>query len=136
MLEGVYEVVGMPEYVNTSSSTNSSSAFKVNGILLNCDLGSMSGYGGCEFFSNKVDINKSVRANYFWQPTRMWYHYKVLYSLEQDGKMIVDPEKLHAWFLKSYESQRETLYWFRWLCLATICFFGWLEKRGVNITEE
>jgi len=128
---GLNEVVGMPEYVNTSSSTMSSSAFKVNGILLNCDLGSMSGYCGCEFFSNKVNINKSVRANYFWQPTRMWYHYKVLHSLEQDGKMIVAPEILRAWYLKSYESNRDRHYWICWIFVAFIFIFGFREGRGV-----
>lgn len=132
----LYEVVGMPKYINTTSTTNSGEAFKVNDMLLNCDLGSLSGTGGCEFFRGAVDLNKSARATYFWMPTRLWYHYKVLYSLEQDGKMILSPEQSHAWFMRGYRGELETYHEILWIGLFPVCIFWLLETFGGKPTRS
>jgi hypothetical protein len=96
-------VVGMPEYHRTDTTQSSGMSFRVNQINLNCDLESLGGNGGCEFFSQMVNLNKQVRATYFWMPTRLGYHFKVLYSLEQDGVLIVSPDQLHEWHMRDYK---------------------------------
>lgn len=125
-------VVGMPELRPNNTATMSSMTFSVNGIHLNCDLGVLGGQSGCEEFvdhrhSPRVDLYSPVRATYFWMPTPLGYHFKVLYSLEQNGKLVVPPDQLHAWHMRNYEHN--------WSAYHTmVLFFSVLE--GIFIIWE
>ncbi len=117
----VYEIAGMPKYVNTSSTTNSSEDLKVNDMFLHCRLGSLGGSDGCQMFKHLVDAKKPARATYFFQPTRLGYHYKVLNSLEQDGQTIVSPEYLHAVYMRDYRSGLGLYYVFTTIFFIGVC---------------
>jgi hypothetical protein len=119
-------VVGMPEYRRTDTAQMSGISFMVNAIHLNCDLGMLSGHGGCEFFRSMVNLNRPVRATYFWMPTQLGYHFKVLYSLEQDGILIVPAEQLHAWHMRCYRINWDFYHMVIWLFLVFEgIFFSW-----------
>jgi hypothetical protein len=123
------EVVGMPKYVSTNTTKSSGTAFMVNSIHMNCDIGSLSGHGGCEFFRQGVDLHKPARATYFCMPTRLWYCYKVLNSLEQDGRIIVSQEQMHQWIMRAYRNNWDSYYGFgMWLFIFQVVFFWFIER--------
>jgi hypothetical protein len=113
-------IEGFPLYISTETVTNSGNAFKVDGTVLNCDVGSLGAAGGCEFFIRSVNINRPVRATYFWQPTRLWYDVKALNSLEQDGKILLSPVQSHAWHMQGYETDRQS---YRIICYVAVALF-------------
>jgi hypothetical protein len=113
-------VVGIPELRHNDTAQMSSMSFSVNGIHLSCDLGVLSGHGGCEEFvdnrhSPRVDLYSQLRATYFWMPTPLGYHFKVLYSLEQNGILVVPPDQLHAWYMRNYEHNWSAYYMGIWI---------------------
>jgi hypothetical protein len=127
------EVVGMPKYVSSNTTTSSGMAFMVNRILLNCDIGSTGGHGGCEFFREGVDPHKQARATYFCMPTRLWYCYKALNSLEQDGRIVVSQEQMHQWFMRAYKNHRDRYFGFgMWLFIFLVIFFWFIERFDVK----
>lgn len=116
-----HEIVGMPEYFDTADPH-----LKVNVINLKCDLGGLGGSDGCAYFRNLVNTKIPAHITYFRMPTRLWYQYNVLYSIEQDGKVIVSPEQIHARFTRHYSDSLELtrkFILFLWMpCLALILF--------------
>jgi hypothetical protein len=130
------EVDGMPKYIGTDTGNFSGWAFKVNGMLLNCDLNHLGGPGGgCDNFRNLIDLKKPVRATYFWQPSRLWYHYKVLNSLEQDGKIILSSTQLRTWFTQYYGFELESYRMMNYLLLIPIFICFLLEMFAEQITK-
>jgi hypothetical protein len=125
----LHEIVGMPAYVETSGR-HSGYSFRVNDMALSCELKSTGGPTDCWLFSNAIkalDMNKPARAIYSWQPTRLGYHYRTLYSLEQDGKMIISPEQLRAQLLKSYKIEWEVFHITEGLMIFIACIFLFIE---------
>jgi hypothetical protein len=125
------EVVGMPKYESTNTMKSSGTSFMVNYMHLNCDIGSLSGHGGCGFFRKDVDPHKPASATYFCMPTRLWYCYKVLNSLEQDGRVVVSQEQMHEWFMRDYRYNWDSYYGFgMWLFIFQVIFFWLIDKFG------
>lgn len=130
------EIVGLPRYVNTSSVDISGIAFTVNGTVLNCDLWSLSGSGGCNFSDIRLNPKQPVRATYFWQPTRMWWHYKVLNSVEQDGKTIISPERMRDWYARDYAGQWDRYYFFMGLGILAVCALAGFDLWVISVLRR
>ena len=111
---------GMPQYINTSSTTISGVAFKVNDVLLNCDINSLGGSGGCEFFAEKIDLKRPARATFFLMEARLGNQFKVLNSLEQGGKVIVPQSVMRAWHQAGYDNQVESYHVVLWILYAPV----------------
>jgi hypothetical protein len=66
-------------------------------------------------------------------PTRLWYCYKVLNSLEQDGRIIVSQEHMHQWFMRAYTNHWDSYYGFgMWLFMLQVIFFWIIERFNVK----
>ncbi len=96
----LHEIVGVPKY----SHARGKYYLKISGMNLKCDLGGMGGSDGCGRYRSVVDTEKSARITYISMPTRLWYHYEVLYSFEQNGRMLITPEQLLAEHERDYIS--------------------------------
>lgn len=129
----LHELVGMPEYFDTQDPH-----LKVNGMNLKCDL---DGSDGCGYYKNIVDTKIPVRIRYVWTPSLLWGHYNVLHSLEQDGKMIISPEQLHARILGHYSNSLEmskfsVFFWIPFLALIWLTdFSGFAQHRQTFFAE-
>jgi hypothetical protein len=124
-------VDGLPKYVSTNAATISGYAFKVDGMKLNCELGTLSGGSGCEYIGQAVDITQSARATYFWMPTRLWYGYKYLHTLEQRGRLILSPDQSHAHAMKSYRALWVVYRELSWLWIVFAIVTWLLEGLGI-----
>jgi hypothetical protein len=129
----LYEIRGLPQYINTSTTTFSGNAFQVGKVTLHCDQLSLNGSGGCGFFSIALDKNLAVRALYYWQPTRLWNRYRVLYSLEQDGRIIVTPEQMRAWSMRCYQGQWEWFFIAFYSTVGLVCIIAFCKMFGIKI---
>jgi hypothetical protein len=119
------EVVGMSRYESSNSSTNSGYVFTVGGVKLNCELGALGGGTGCGYISQAILNEKPVRAAYFWMPTRLGYDYKLLHTLEQEGRQILSPEQSYAHAMNSYRIRWDIYRVLIWL-FVTLAVFSWL----------
>jgi hypothetical protein len=114
----LHELVGMPEYFGTQDPH-----LKVNGMNLKCDL---DGSDGCGYYKNLMNAKMPVSIRYIRTPSLLWGHYSVLYSLEQDGRMIISPEQPHARILSHFSSSLEThkYFVFVWIPILAVVWLG------------
>jgi hypothetical protein len=89
----LYELDGKAEIKTAASLQSTDTYFLINNIRLNCFAGARDGENGCELFVNNINVKLPVRATYFWMPTRFGYSYRVLHTLEQDGRLIISPQQ-------------------------------------------
>lgn len=123
--EKVYELhdlVGMPKYFNSRNPQ-----LKINGLNLKCDL---DGSDGCGYYQTLVNPRTPAHIRYIWTPSIVWGHYNVLQSLEQDGKIIVSPEELHARFLRHYSSSLETYKFGVFLSIVLLLLIWFMDFSG------
>jgi hypothetical protein len=128
----LHEIVGVPEY----SHGKSKYYLKVNGMNLKCDLGGLGGSDGCGRYRNVVDTKKSARITYISMPTRLWYHYEVLYSFEQNGRMIITPEQLLAEHESDYISSLALTRNFLIFLFIPIAVLIWFRDFSGKVRQE
>jgi len=128
----MYEVAGMPVFRETLTSKMSDTYFFVNGFRLNCTLGLLDGLNGCAYFSGVVDEEAAVTASYFYMPTRIGLRYPMLYSLEQNKKIVVSPEVTQANLVRSYASRWSSYLQISIFFLLVMIFAVFIDRMNAN----
>ena len=106
--------------------------FFVNGFRLNCTLGLLDGLNGCAYFSGVVDEEAAVTASYFYMPTRIGLRYPMLYSLEQNKKIVVSPEVTQANLVRSYASRWSSYLQISIFFLLVMIFAVFIDRMNAN----
>lgn len=128
----MYEVAGMPVFRETLTSKMSDTYFFVNGFRLNCTLGLLDGLNGCAYFRGVVDEEAAVTASYFNMPTRIGLRYPMLYSLEQNKKIVVSPEVTQANLVRSYASRWSSYLQISIFFLLVMIFAFFIDRMNAN----
>lgn len=128
----IHEVAGMPVFRETLTSKMSDTYFFVNGFRLNCTLGLLDGLNGCAYFRGVVDEEAAVNAMYFYMPTRIGLRYPMLYSLEQNKKIVVSPQVTQANLVRSYESRWSVYLQISIFFLSVLIFAFFIDRMNAN----
>jgi len=104
----LHELVGMPKFQHYLTSSESGIHFSVDGVLMHCDFTGMGGGNGCDHYEELVTKGEPVRATYFYMTAHYLVSYRMLNTLEQDGRVVVSADDSYRGRLISVNSGRKT----------------------------
>ena len=129
---GMYTVAGQPVFRDVLTSKMSDTYFFVNGFRLNCTLGLLDGLNGCAYFRGVVDEEAAATATYYYMSTRIGLRYPVLYSLEQNKRIVVSPKLTRENMLISYESRWSVYLYLSIFFLFVLIAALFIDRANVN----
>ena len=101
------DILGMPEFREVHTIRNSQTYFSVNGLILHCTAGTLSGTNGCSDLSSKLNNSIPVKVTYFYRPSNVFTKIRMVHTIDQQGKQIVSPEEIALLQTHAYESSKK-----------------------------
>lgn len=124
----LHELVGMPKFQHYLTSSQSGIHFSVDGMLLHCSFSGTGGLNGCDHYEDVVIKGKPVQATYFWTTARYGIGYRMLNTVEQDGRVVVSADDTYRHRLISFNAGKETMFILNLLFSSIVILLWFLER--------
>lgn len=105
--EGLEDISGMPEFREELTIRNSQTYFSVNGLILHCTAGALSGTNGCSHLSERLSKGIPIKVTYFDRPSRAFTMIRMVHTIEQQEKQVVSSADTALLQAHAYESSKK-----------------------------